>query len=160
MIDCARAAFAATFSIEEVQALARVLYAKAMEGNLTAAKMILPYILGKPGAAPKVEEAPQEEPVLPIVLASTSVAESEAGASSPACPVANGKLEHSPPRETTLASDKSVPTAVENRERLLDRLPRPDSNGQDVPKKRLADAGHFAHSLGDDNDRTVGLYYS
>ncbi len=69
MADCSpetqlRTAFAAAISADDIRALARVLYAKALEGNLTAAKLILPYVMGKPGKAP-VEKQPSVEKETP-----------------------------------------------------------------------------------------------
>ncbi len=54
-----RAAFASVVSLEDLQALARVLLKRALEGNLTAAKMVLTYVMGKPNAKP---EAPAPTP--------------------------------------------------------------------------------------------------
>ncbi len=67
MIACApistpaefRAAFASVVGLEDLQALARVLLKRALEGNLTAAKMVLTYVMGKPNAKP---EAPAPTP--------------------------------------------------------------------------------------------------
>ncbi len=65
-----RAAFASVVSLEDLQALARVLLKRALEGNLTAAKMVLTYVMGKPNAkpeapAPTPAPAPAEVPTAP-----------------------------------------------------------------------------------------------
>ncbi len=136
-MTCMQAVFAGAFTVEEVQALARVLYAKALEGNLTAAKMILPYILGKPSTAPKTpepEESPTAEPTpQPVATAPLPTAKRSdvppidrpaapiVGASLPPGAAADSKLANSPPRVLE-ASEPRNPT------RLLDRRAGADSN--------------------------------
>ncbi len=128
-MTCLQAVFADAFTVEEVQALARVLYARAMEGNLTAAKMILPYILGKPGAllrAPEPETAeltPQPaEPAPPTLKREQAPV---VATSFPACPAADGKVGSPPPRVPE-KSDPCNPTL------LLDRRADADSRAAHV----------------------------
>ncbi len=77
MIDCApenpvlaeiaamqaklQALFLAAVSPAKIEALANSLVDQAIAGNMTAAKLVVPYFLGKPAARPK-PVAPEEKP--------------------------------------------------------------------------------------------------
>ncbi len=122
-----RAAFASVVSLEDLQALARVLLKRALEGNLTAAKMVLTYVMGKPNAKP---EAPAPTPA-------------PSSAEVPTAPQRKEPVSPSPsPRPASAAADSA-----------RKQMPEAKSPGL-VSEPRIAPAGQ-SHSSDPVIDRTA-----